>query len=181
MSQVLQLQNKPPEIKEVEVEVEKIVTDTTGIDALNKDIINLQTKEGVLNKDIISLQTQVASRDQAIERISKKYDLINKGAKIKEDESGLGAKATYGENLPVDPEKGQLHTLTGVYPHELKKWNGNKWIDVDKDGTSAYLTNDYIKHLVDQLATNIQDVDDLSADERAAVSNYLTRRDVLGQ
>jgi len=163
---VLDLENKPPEIKEVEVEVEKIVTDTTGIDSLNKDIINLQT--------------QVASRDQAIERISQKYDLIDK-TKVKEEEDNLGVKATYGESLPVDAEKGQLHTLTNVYPHELKKWNGNKWIDVDKDGTSAYLTNDYIKHLVDQLARNTQDVDDLSAEEKAAVSNYLTRRDVLGQ
>jgi len=163
---VLDLENKPPEIQEVEVEVEKIVTDTTGIDSLNKDIINLQT--------------QVASRDQAIERISQKYDLIDK-TKIKEEEDDLGVKATYGESLPVDAEKGQLHTLTNVYPHELKKYNGNKWIDVDKDGTSAYLTNDYIKHLVDQLARNTQDVDDLSAEEKAAVSNYLTRRDVLGQ
>jgi hypothetical protein len=163
---VLDLENKPPEIQEVEVEVEKIVTDTTGIDSLNKDIINLQT--------------QVASRDQAIERISQKYDLVDK-TKIKEEEDNLGVKATYGESLPVDAEKGQLHTLTNVYPHELKKYNGNKWIDVDKDGTSAYLTNDYIKHLVDQLARNTQDVDDLSAEEKAAVSNYLTRRDVLGQ
>ena len=163
---MLDLENKPPEIQEVEVEVEKIVTDTTGIDSLNKDIINLQT--------------QVASRDQAIERISQKYDLIDK-TKIKEEEDDLGVKATYGESLPVDAEKGQLHTLTNVYPHELKKYNGNKWIDVDKDGTSAYLTNDYIKHLVDQLARNTQDVDDLSAEEKAAVSNYLTRRDVLGQ
>lgn len=163
---MLDLENKPPEIQEVEVEVEKIVTDTTGIDSLNKDIINLQT--------------QVASRDQAIERISQKYDLIDK-TKIKEEEDNLGVKATYGESLPVDAEKGQLHTLTNVYPHELKKFNGNKWIDVDKDGTSAYLTNDYIKHLVDQLARNTQDVDDLSAEEKAAVSNYLTRRDVLGQ
>lgn len=163
---MLELENKPPEIKEVEVEVEKIVTDTTGIDSLNRDIINLQT--------------QVASRDQAIERISQKYDLIDK-TKIKEEEDNLGVKATYGESLPVDAEKGQLHTLTNVYPHELKKFNGNKWIDVDKDGTSAYLTNDYIKHLVDQLARNTQDVDDLSAEEKAAVSNYLTRRDVLGQ
>lgn len=163
---MLDLENKPPEIQEVEVEVEKIVTDTTGIDSLNKDIINLQT--------------QVASRDQAIERISQKYDLVDK-TKIKEEEDNLGVKATYGESLPVDAEKGQLHTLTNVYPHELKKYNGNKWIDVDKDGTSAYLTNDYIKHLVDQLARNTQDVDDLSAEEKAAVSNYLTRRDVLGQ
>ena len=163
---MLDLENKPPEIQEVEVEVEKIVTDTTGIDSLNKDIINLQT--------------QVASRDQASERISQKYDLIDK-TKIKEEEDDLGVKATYGESLPVDAEKGQLHTLTNVYPHELKKYNGNKWIDVDKDGTSAYLTNDYIKHLVDQLARNTQDVDDLSPEEKAAVSNYLTRRDVLGQ
>lgn len=163
---MLDLENKPPEIQEVEVEVEKIVTDTTGIDSLNKDIINLQT--------------QVASRDQAIERISQKYDLVDK-TKIKEEEEDLGVKATYGESFPADPEKGQLHTLTNVYPHELKKYNGNKWIDVDKDGTSAYLTNDYIKHLVDQLARNTQDVDDLSAEEKAAVSSYLTRRDVLGQ
>lgn len=68
-----------------------------------------------------------------------------------------------------------------MYPHELKKWNGNKWIDVDKDGTTAYLTSDYIKHLVDQLARSDKDVDDLSVDEKEAVSNYLTRRDVLGQ
>lgn len=165
---MLELENKEPEIQEVikEVEVEKIIEDTTGIDNLNKDIIKLQT--------------QIASRDQAIERISRKYDLVDKKAKNVIDET-RGAKATFGESLPSEPEKGQLHTLTGTYPHELKKWNGNKWIDVDKDGTSAYLTADYIKHLVDQLAKNEQDVDDLSVEEKEAVSKYLTRRDVLGQ
>jgi len=173
-SQVTELVNKPDVIKEVEVEVEKIITDTTGIDSLNSDIINLQ-------KEQVNLQTQVASRDQAIERISQKYDLIDKNATITEEEENLGATASFGEHLPVDPHKGQLHTLTNVYPHELKKWNGNKWISVDKEGTSTYLTSDYIKHLVDQLARNTHDVDDLSVDEKEAVSKYLTRRDVLGQ
>ena len=52
--------------------------------------------------------------------------------------------------------------------HELKKWNGNKWIHVDKDGTTAYLTTDYIKHLVDSLARNDTDVDELSVEEKDA-------------
>lgn len=43
------------------------------------------------------------------------------------------------------------------------------------------MTADYIKHLVDQLAKNEHDVDDLSIEEKEAVSSYLTRRDVLGQ
>ena len=66
---MLDLENKEPEIQEVikEVEVEKIIEDTTGIDNLNKDIIKLQT--------------QIASRDQAIERISQKYDLVDRKAK----------------------------------------------------------------------------------------------------
>ena len=80
----------------------------------------------------------------------------------------------------LNPER-STHTLTSVYPHEIKKWNGNKWIDVDKDGTTAYLTTDYIKHLVDSLARNDTDVDELSVEEKDAVSKYLTRKDVLGQ
>jgi hypothetical protein len=160
------LENKEPEVREVEVEKIVEIENTDGIDALNKDVIKLQA--------------EVASRDQAIERISQKYDLVDKKARAVIDES-RGANATFGEQLPANPEKGQLHTLTNVYPHELKKWNGNKWIDVDKDGTSAYLTTDYIKHLVDSLARNDTDVDDLSVEEKEAVSKYLTRKDVLGQ
>ena len=160
------LENKEPEIREVEVEKIVEVENTDGIDALNKDVIKLQA--------------EVASRDAAIERISQKYDLVDKKARAVIDDS-RGANATFGEGLPANPEKGQLHTLTSVYPHELKKWNGNKWIDVDKDGTTAYLTTDYIKHLVDSLARNDTDVDELSVEEKEAVSKYLTRKDVLGQ
>ncbi|OUW32538.1 MAG: hypothetical protein CBD31_01810 [Flavobacteriaceae bacterium TMED171] len=166
LGRIDELENKEPEV--IEKEIEKIVEveNTDGIDALNKDVIKLQA--------------EVASRDQAIERISQKYDLVDKQARKVIDES-RGANATFGEGLPPNPEKGQLHTLTGVYPHELKKWNGNKWIDVDKDGTTAYLTTDYIKHLVDSLARNDTDVDELSIEEKEAVSKYLTRKDVLGQ
>ena len=67
------LENKEPEIREVEVERIVEVENTDGIDALNKDVIKLQA--------------EVASRDAAIERISKKYDLVDKKARTVIDES----------------------------------------------------------------------------------------------
>ena len=41
----------------------------------------------MFNKDVIKLQAEVASRDAPIERISPKYDLVDKKARAVIDES----------------------------------------------------------------------------------------------
>ena len=48
-----------------------------------------------------------------------------------------------------------------MYSHRLYKWNDKKWIEVDKTGTDSYLTEDYIRDLVEKVAQGEIELEDL--------------------
>jgi hypothetical protein len=58
----------------------------------------------------------------------------------------------------------------------LFKFNGIKWIEVDKDQTNLYAYDEmYIQHLVDEIAAGRYDADTLSDIEREQIKNYLSK------
>ena len=69
---------------------------------------------------------------------------------------------------------GQLFTKTDVFPHRLYKWNDKKWIEVDKTGTNSYLTEDYIRDLVEKVAQGEIELEDLSDAEKSEMTDFLS-------
>jgi hypothetical protein len=52
----------------------------------------------------------------------------------------------------------------------LFKYNGNKWIDVDKNLTDSYAYNNaYIEYLIDKIATGEYDADLLTRSEQEQI------------
>ena len=59
-------------------------------------------------------------------------------------------------------------------PPRLFKWNGIKWIEIDKNSTDRYAYDQaYIKLLVEKLQRGEYDAEDLNETERAQVAAYL--------
>ena len=172
---IKELENKEPEIKEVEVEVEKIVEDKTKIK-------EAEAAAKLKEREAKELDKQIRARDAAMERLNKKYKLVEKplaetlAPVADNDEDGDDIPpATFGSKYPDDPKNGQLFTKTDVFPHTLYKYNGKKWILVDKEGTDSYLTEDYVRHLVEAVAKGETELEDLTDQEKQEMTDFLSK------
>jgi hypothetical protein len=76
----------------------------------------------------------------------------------------------FGQLLPDNPVKGYQFLNTGYIPSKLFKYNGNKWIEVDKTLTDSYAYNTaYIEYLMDKIVTGEYDPELLSPAEQEQI------------
>lgn len=86
------------------------------------------------------------------------------------------AKAHFGTQFPENPGKGEIFLKVDVAPSQLYKFNGKKWLTVDKTLTDSYVYNDeYLKHLVGQLERGELSPDDLSPVEQNQIREFLAK------
>jgi len=80
----------------------------------------------------------------------------------------------FGEKFPDNPMKGDMFIRTDYLPDRLFKWNGAKWIEVDKNTTDSYTYNQaYIQHLIQKLEAGEYEIEDLSDAEQAQVEQQI--------
>lgn len=98
---------------------------------------------------------------------------------LKADNDPLPANAdhaTFGTEFPANPDKGQMFLNVAVLPSRLYKFNGSKWISVDKNVTDSYTYNeDYLRYLADQIAIGVVTIDDLTVGEQEQIEQYLKK------
>jgi hypothetical protein len=89
---------------------------------------------------------------------------------------GKPSSTGFGNEYPVNPEKGDLFLRTDFLPNRLFKYNGTKWIEVDKSQTDVYAYEEqYIKHLIDEIDSGRYDPDSLTDVERDQIQQYLSK------
>ena len=89
------------------------------------------------------------------------------------------ATSTFGNSFPTHPIKGDTHVKTDVFPSTLHKFNGDTWIEVDKESSSSYVYNDlYVQHLIDKLGSGEYDPELLNDAERSAIEEQLKKGDL---
>ena len=83
-------------------------------------------------------------------------------------------QSSFGNIFPVTPARGDSFVRTDVAPNQLFKFNGNRWILVDKATADNYTYDTaYIDHLIDKINSGTYDVDLLSASEQEQVAQRL--------
>lgn len=81
---------------------------------------------------------------------------------------------SFGTKFPATPNKGDAYIRVDYLPTKLFKWNGVKWIEVDKDNTDAFAYNDeYIDHLIAKLGSGEYDPELLNTGERTQIEQRL--------
>jgi len=86
------------------------------------------------------------------------------------------ARSDFGNLFPINPNKGDTYLRTDYLPNRLFKFNGNKWIQVDKNSTDVYAYEDrYIQHLIEELEAGRYDAEMLTDVEQQQIKNYLER------
>jgi hypothetical protein len=82
--------------------------------------------------------------------------------------------ADFGTKFPTNPARGDMYLRVDFLPPVLYKWNGAKWIEIDRKLTDRLAYNQaYIEHLVAKIRSGEYDIDDLNDVERAEVAAYL--------
>jgi hypothetical protein len=82
--------------------------------------------------------------------------------------------SSFGNTFPTAPARGDSFVRTDVAPNQLFKFNGNRWILVDKATADNYTYDTaYIDHLIDKINSGTYDVDLLSASEQEQVAQRL--------
>jgi hypothetical protein len=89
---------------------------------------------------------------------------------------GRASHSDFGNVFPSNPEKGDIYLRTDYLPNRLYKFNGNKWIEVDKAQTDVYAYDSmYIKHLIEEIDAGRYDADSLTDVERDQIKEYLKK------
>ena len=83
-------------------------------------------------------------------------------------------KSNFGTTFPAIANKGDMFVRVDVLPNRVYKFDGKRWIEVNKENTDTYLHDrEYIKHLVTMISRGQYDLDLLSENERQEIENYL--------
>jgi hypothetical protein len=81
---------------------------------------------------------------------------------------------SFGTEFPKFAKKGTVFVRVDLLPNKVYKFNSDKWIEINKDLTDAYLYDEeYIRYLVTKIESGEYDVDLLSDNERAQIEHYL--------
>jgi len=82
----------------------------------------------------------------------------------------------FGRDFPESPTKGELFINNNSQPTQLFKYNGQQWMQIDKQNTDQYVYNAaYIDYLIDGIGTGKYDPELLTDSERVEIEQRLQK------
>jgi hypothetical protein len=123
-----------------------------------------------ISDDYFEIKDKMLHRRVVKELYPKIYKIIEDA----ENQDLPSIKASFGTVFPKKPERGEMFLQVSTLPSKLYKFNGNGWIQVDKNLADSYTYNtEYLQYLVDQMGKGILTPDDLTVREQEQVAEYL--------
>lgn len=142
--------------------VEVIVEQTKEI--ITEDVTPVHDKGGGYVEYDNKLFNRDALKELRPDLFSAKADLI----------MGNKSSSNFGTSFPRVAAKGDVFVRVDVTPNRVYKFDGKKWIEMNKDVTQSYLYDrEYIKFLVGKIEMGEYDVDMLTEQEKVEVEEYL--------
>jgi hypothetical protein len=176
----LETQNYEYQTKSTDLD-KKLQTAYTEIEAKNAVIERLEQRQQELLSMIQAAEEAAAVAQSELDAAKamprSTVNLDDLAVVADNNDSILSSEAGFGGNFPTSPNKGDLFLRVDYLPSKLFKWNGVKWIEVDKSLTDSYTYNEkYIEHLIDRIGKGEYDSDDLSDNEREQIASYIQRQ-----
>jgi hypothetical protein len=82
----------------------------------------------------------------------------------------------FGTQFPEMAKIGDVYTKVDLVPHETYKFNGARWIKIDRTTNFSYLQNiAYLQFLISKLESGEYDTEMLTEAEKEEISDYLNR------
>jgi hypothetical protein len=93
---------------------------------------------------------------------------------IADNELPESTNTGFGTTFPPNPGRGDTFVRVDHLPSRVYKYNGNDWIEVDKNHTDSYTYDEaYIDHLIERIGSGEYDTDLLTNAEREQVAERL--------
>ena len=148
---------------EVVVPAEEIVDEETDAEKLAR-----RTWKELNPNDTIHRQKQLLDEGK-ISRLPWEDLMIAQA-----DDLAQFTNVDFGTKFPDNPSKGDAYIRVDHLPTKLFKWNGVKWIEVDKNTTDSFAYNDnYIDHLIAKISSGEYDPELLNSGEREQIEQRL--------
>jgi hypothetical protein len=169
---------KPVEvIKTVEVPVEKVVEKIVEVpvEVIKEVPVEvIKTVEKVVERIVEKPVEVIKTVEKIVEvPIQQPTDIAVQLAPQVDNFDPFSQKgsATFGTAWPAHPAKGDLFLKVDSKPNKLYKWNGRKWIEIDRQRINDTLVYDvaYIDYVIDQVRRGLRDYEDLSEIEKSQV------------
>ena len=188
-------ENSQKEIEDVEVIVTKDPELQAKIDETREAFEEYEGNrvEDTPHNEVEEIETTGITIEKTIETENEESDESNymldpEGRSIHKDalkslhpelflhaDSEISSSIDFGIAFPTVAVKGDVFVRVDHMPNRVFKFEGNAWIEVQKEASDTYLYNEeYIKHLVEKIQTGEYDVDLLSDSERQQIEIYLT-------
>lgn len=91
-------------------------------------------------------------------------------------DSSMQVETNFGTHFPKIAKKGDVFVRVDLLPNRVFKFDGHKWIEINKDQSDSYLYDDaYIRYLVEKLEKGEYDIELLSDNERLQIEEYLRK------
>lgn len=87
---------------------------------------------------------------------------------------GKSVNSSFGTTFPNNAVKGDIFVRVDTLPNKVFKYDGAKWIEINKESTDTYLYDiRYIQYLIKKIELGEYDVELLSDQEKQQIENYL--------
>jgi len=87
------------------------------------------------------------------------------------------SNTSFGTEFPRLANKGDTFVRVDVLPNRVYKFDGTRWISVNKENSSYLHDEEYIKYLIQKIDNGEYDVELLSDSEKEQIEEYLTKKD----
>ena len=89
-------------------------------------------------------------------------------------DSTMPSTSNFGTKFPSIASKGDIFVRVDILPNRVYKFDGAKWIEINKAVSDTYLHDQqYIKYLIGKIEKGEYDVELLSENEKAQIEQYL--------
>jgi len=92
-------------------------------------------------------------------------------------DSGRESKTSFGTSFPSIASKGDTFVRVDALPNKVYKFDGARWIVVNKEQSTSYLYDqEYIRYLVTKIESGEYDIELLSESENQQIEEYLSKK-----
>ena len=167
---------------EDDVYLERIKEIPVDLEIEPEDIQDMERPGDYVTPPVVEVPQVVQSQPHAMPHPGRKSrgfqstPVVQAQADNVQEELGIPSKSDFGNEFPINPEKGDTFLRVDYLPNRLFKFNGQKWIQIDKEQTDIYAYNDmYIKHLIEEIDSGRYETESLTDVEREQIAHYLSK------
>jgi len=141
------------------------------------DLITLKEKNGYIQSRAVTNQGESKIKMHEPKALGLFFPDYQERIGLKADTEAYESDSGFGTQFPTSPNKGDTFLRVDSLPTKLFKFNGIKWIELDKERSSSYSYNDeYIRYLMNMIESGQYDAELLTDTEREQVEELIKGR-----